>query len=346
MGGFAVCFPTNSTHRANGFDALTSASVPAWSLVPLSSIEELSEAVHGAGLSATQMSRTPVTGSLAFAQNRGVSFTTGIIGSKVSLTGPLSEDKITLGLGLHLPPGTRHWLNDVTSGDVGVFMPGDEHDSIYVAGSLYAVFTLSAETLEQLAAERELVLGAAMLGGSGVYGRRLPAPQLARMRRLFGQVHGGARDRATAGLDPAMCLVDTLISHLARVPRASVGVRDPGGYARIVRRARAFIHDHLGSPLSVELVASAAATSPRTLHRAFRMLLDETPYSYVLKLRLHRIRHDVISDAERAITLTAIANDWGISELGRLSGWYRQLFGELPSATRKKAAESSSVSDV
>ncbi|CAH1690698.1 hypothetical protein CHELA1G11_20745 [Hyphomicrobiales bacterium] len=47
---------------------------------------------------------------------------------------PSRRDKITLGLGIGLPPGTRHWLNDVTSGDIGVFMPGDEHDLLYVRG--------------------------------------------------------------------------------------------------------------------------------------------------------------------------------------------------------------------
>ena len=221
---------------AKGLDDLKRDPLPVWSVLSLSSIEQLSEAVQGAGLSATQMSSTPVSGSLAFAESRGVSFTTGLIDSKVSLTGPLSEDKITLGLGIDLPPGTRHWLNEVGSGDIGVFMPGDEHDSLYVPGSLYAVFTLSAETLEQLAAQRELVLSSAMLGGSGVYGRRLPPAQLAHIKRLFARLHGGGIDGAAGGLDAGTCLVDTLVGHLALRPRASIGVRDPRGHARIVSR--------------------------------------------------------------------------------------------------------------
>jgi hypothetical protein len=40
-----------------------------------------------------------------------------------------------------------------------------------------------------------------------------------------------------------------------------------------------------------------------------------------------------VSDAERACTVALVANRWGISELGRLSGWYRELFGEGPSET-------------
>ncbi|MFK8252898.1 AraC family transcriptional regulator [Ancylobacter terrae] len=311
-----------------------------WSVVRLSSIEDLSEAVHGAGLSATQMSAAPVTGSLAFTESRGIRFSTGMIDSRVSLTGPLSEDWITIGLGIDLPPGTRHWLNDVSSGNVGVFMPGDEHDSLYVPGSLYAVFTLSDEVLEP-AAQRELVLSSRELGGSGVHGRRLAAPQLNLLKRLFRPLHDPAVDRGPAGLDPAAALIEALIDHIGRPPLAVIGLRTPRGYERIVRRARAFIHDNLGSPMSVELIATAAATSPRTLHRAFRERLDETPYSYVLKLRLHRIRYDVISDLERTTTLATIANHWGISELGRLAGWYRELFGELPSQTRERLGRAS-----
>jgi AraC-like DNA-binding protein len=124
-----------------------------------------------------------------------------------------------------------------------------------------------------------------------------------------------------------------------------VGGTDPRGHSRIVARARAFIHANLDTSLSIERIAAAAHTSHRTLHRAFQVVLDETPYSYVLKLRLHRIRHELISDAEAVCTITAVANHWGLSELGRFAAWYRELFGELPSQTlarRNQSIEASS----
>jgi AraC-like DNA-binding protein len=55
-----------------------------------------------------------------------------------------------------------------------------------------------------------------------------------------------------------------------------------------------------------------------------------------MRLRLHRIRHDLASDEERACTVALIANQWGISELGRMARRYRDLFGELPSETLAK----------
>jgi transcriptional regulator GlxA family with amidase domain len=103
---------------------------------------------------------------------------------------------------------------------------------------------------------------------------------------------------------------------------------------RVLSRAHAHSSiAHLDQPLSVEKIASAAATSHRTLHRAFHIVLDETPYSYVLKLRLHRIRHELVTRAEAACTITMVAHRWNITDMGRLAAWYRDLFGELPSQT-------------
>jgi transcriptional regulator GlxA family with amidase domain len=89
--------------------------------------------------------------------------------------------------------------------------------------------------------------------------------------------------------------------------------------------------------MSLDEIASAAYTSRRTLYRAFADILDDTPQTYVRRLRLHRIREDLASDAEKACTITIVANQWGISELGRLAGWYRELFGERPSETLAQA---------
>jgi AraC-like DNA-binding protein len=55
-----------------------------------------------------------------------------------------------------------------------------------------------------------------------------------------------------------------------------------------------------------------------------------------MRQRLHRSRYDLASDEERACTVALIANQWGISELGRMARRYRDLFGEFPSDTLAK----------
>ena len=131
-------------------------------------------------------------------------------------------------------------------------------------------------------------------------------------------------------------LLRALIAHLGRAPRVINRVGRADAPAMIVRRARAYILEHLAEPISPDILAQAALTSRRTLFRAFAEILDDTPQIYVRRLRLHRIRQGLASDEERACTVALIANQWGISELGRMSRQYRDLFGELPSHTLAK----------
>lgn len=49
---------------------------------------------------------------------------------------------VTLGLGVVLAPGTRHWLHEVDSGDIGVFLGSDVHDALYTPRSIHASATL------------------------------------------------------------------------------------------------------------------------------------------------------------------------------------------------------------
>lgn len=302
-----------------------------WTRLPVSRIEDLSNAVRGAGLHATQISAGHLSGSLAFSERNGVFCTSGLINGRVALFGPLSESMITLGIGLRLVPGTRHWFNEVETGNVGVFLPGDEHDSIYAPGSMYAALTLTADRLEQEAAKENLILDGNILGGTGVHARNLAPSVLTGLQSSFQCIH----ERGTSGDCSAVGdeMLSALIAHLARPPHQTNVGRCPVHHGKIVERARAYIHDHLSEPMSVDEIAAAAYASRRTLFRAFEDILDESPRHYVRRLRLHRIRHDLASEAERACTIALIANQWGMSDLGRMSGWYRELFGERPSET-------------
>lgn len=177
--------------------ALTGMAAPvergrgAWTRVSISGIEDLADAVYGAGLAATQMSRAPLHGSLAFAERDSVLYSSGSIDGRVALRGPLSESRVTLGIGLRIAPGSRHWLRDVETGDFGVFMPGDEHDAFYAPGTVYATVTLSIEALEPAGERAGLVVDRRTLGGSGIYPQRLAASTLIDLAMAFDRVHAG-----------------------------------------------------------------------------------------------------------------------------------------------------------
>jgi AraC-like DNA-binding protein len=301
-----------------------------WTRLSISRIEDLSDAIHGAGLEAFQMSRGMLSGNLAHAVHDGVTYNSGHIIGHVAIQGALSQGQVTLGLGIVLPPGSSQWLTETLSGDVGVFFPGDVQDALYEPGSMYATATLSFERLEELAAKIGVTLDQKALQGSGVTKGKLPQPLLQKLQRSFYCLHVGCKQSpATLGRQ----VLDILIDQFGREPRPHLSQINLQKHARIVACAREFIFENLERPLSIDASAASASTTRRTLHRAFAQVLNETPYNYVLKLRLHRIRHELLSDVERRRTITRVANRWGITELGRFSNWYYEHFGELPSQT-------------
>jgi AraC-like DNA-binding protein len=212
----------------------------------------------------------------------------------------------------------------------GSFLPGDEHDALYRPGARYVAATLSLERLEAEAARQDVVLDRRALGGSGIHPSPLDTGALKRLDRRLRVVHAGAHGDAGLGPD----LLAAMVAHCAREPRRGPSTGQRLGHRRILVRARAYIAAHLDEPIAFDALAAAAGASRRTLYRAFLALMEETPSLYVRRLRLHRIRNDLASPEEASTSIVLIAAKWGVGEPGRLAGWYRELFDELPSETR------------
>lgn len=311
-----------------------------WAVVRAERIEAWQDAVLGAGLDATQMSRGPINGSLVFAEKGGVAFSSGRIGGQVSLKGSLSETGVVLGAGLSVSPGSRLWLDEVETGTVAVYLPGDTHESFWRPDSMYASAALSLDRLEELAADHGLVLTAKELEGTGINQRPLDRHKTWLLEGAFRAVHSGRSDGARDGAVLGDYYLDVMIDHLGREPRMSTGPWGARGSSRTVARARDFIEANLRELLTVGMIAKAAQVSKRTLHRAFIAVLDETPQTYVLKLRLNRLRQSVASDAEAACSVALLAEKWGLKPSPRLMRQYLELFGERrPWPARPWAAE-------
>ncbi|MFD3191599.1 helix-turn-helix transcriptional regulator [Sedimentitalea sp. HM32M-2] len=300
----------------------------------LRNIEDLSDAVLGAGLEAVQLSNDPVSGSLTFTQFDGITCSSGHIQGKVLLDGALSEDQVTLGAGLAISPGARHWVHsEIQDGSAALFHPGDGHHALYEADNLYAVVSMPMELLEHLAAEDGVVIDKRALGGTRIDGDVLPRATTAMLRRGFMRLHTHDRVSPIEAKITAEMLLAAVIDHFGHDANHVRQPKSPSAQARVVSESLEFISANLEGPLTIGAIANAAGTSRRSLHRAFAELLGETPGTYIRKLRLNRIRRDIVSDTERAATITILSMQWGISELGRFSGWYREHFGELPSET-------------
>ncbi|MGY4477594.1 helix-turn-helix domain-containing protein [Bradyrhizobium sp. USDA 3364] len=310
---------------------MSAVALETWHRFDISSVDDLRNAVFDAELEAIQLPAGRVHGSLAFAARDGIVFSSGLIHGHALVTGAISGDAMTLGVGLRIGTGSLFWLSHVMDGDVVVILPGGKCDVLFNGTSLYVTATLTAKQLQREAEQEGLVINRSLIRRTGLHAEPIEPDALAALSEQVESLHasGDIRDKR---LEIGRRMLRTLVSHYARLPDRGGGRVRPVGQAMIVRKARDYIRRHLSTAISVDDVASATQTSPRTLFRAFSETLGDTPHHHVRRLRLHRIRRELLSS--NAATVALAAQKWGIpGDMGRLAKDYRDLFGENPSAT-------------
>ena len=101
-----------------------------------------------------------------------------------------------------------------------------------------------------------------------------------------------------------------------------------------MRRALAYLRQHVAESVTLTDLAAAAGVSERTLRRNFPRFIGLSPLAYLRQLRLKAVRDDLL-EGEGAVS--RIATRHGFSHLGRFASAYRDCFGETPSATSRGA---------
>jgi AraC family ethanolamine operon transcriptional activator len=123
--------------------------------------------------------------------------------------------------------------------------------------------------------------------------------------------------------------------------RGIPGIRPVPRY-ELASAALQLVEDNPGARLSVQELAHALGVTRRALEYAFSSALEVSPAHYLRVRRLNRVRCDLHASVNVNVTDTALRHGFG--HLGRFSGQYRQLFGELPSHTRRSASPLSRTS--
>jgi AraC-like DNA-binding protein len=286
-----------------------------------------------------QLSRDAVRGTVMSCRSGEVAVTCTRASGSFEMRGPASTRNLVMSLSLESPVPGMQWMRPAQVGMVGVFLPDVAVDTINRDSFSFAVIDISHDELERRATWLGIDIDPTKIARSGV----LPG-QIAPARRAWLARLGTARQQGQQGhLPPGYHLGDMIVA-AAMAQLGRIGPTDDPmqlrGYHRIVARARDYIDVHLDSPIAIDALVEASYASRRTLYRAFAETLGETPQSYILKLRLNRIREDLATPSEAARTVTIVSNQWGIPELGRLAAYYREQFGELPRETlaRRRAA--------
>lgn len=107
----------------------------------------------------------------------------------------------------------------------------------------------------------------------------------------------------------------------------------PAAAPRFIQRAEAYMEAHCEDPITLEELTTVVGVGARTLQKGFRRYRGITPLQFLKQVRLERVREALRHADPRDDTVSRIALDHGLSQLGRFAAEYRQRFGESPSDT-------------
>ena len=104
-----------------------------------------------------------------------------------------------------------------------------------------------------------------------------------------------------------------------------------------VRRARAYMHEHVTDLRSIAEIAGSVGVTPRTLQNGFRQVFNMTPAEYVRDIRIQAL-HEALLRADPGQSVTEVMQNMGIVNFGRYAQYYRRKIGVAPSVTLRGGA--------
>ena len=95
-----------------------------------------------------------------------------------------------------------------------------------------------------------------------------------------------------------------------------------------LRRAVAFIDEHLDQPITPTQIAEAARVSPRALNETIRRHHDTTLSGYLRRARLAQAHHDLAAaEPHDGQTVSVVAARWGFPSPAHFTALYRDVYG-------------------
>lgn len=212
-----------------------------------------------------------------------------------------------------MTPGTL-----LLGNDGGCFECGHDHGR----GDRCISFDFTADRWHSLAEELKL-------RGNG----RFAVPKVAPRQELE-RLYVDAEDACTSG--DVQALEETGLRLAAAAMFSGDGRALPKLDDRDQKRVADAIHlieQEADAPISLDRLASAAATSPFHFLRVFRQVAGMTPYQFVLRTRLHRAAIRLRTSDEQ---ISLIALDAGFGDLSTFNRRFRKVMGMPPGDYRAR----------
>jgi AraC family transcriptional regulator len=141
------------------------------------------------------------------------------------------------------------------------------------------------------------------------------------------------RDVAKAALVTASALLQAEVERCSSVNGSARGGLAPWQMLRV----RAFIDSNLHRPIYIRHLSAVAQRSPAHFCRKFKLAVGESPHAYVVRRRLERACHLMVTSAS---SLSEIALSVGFSDQAHLCRHFRAAFGQSPASWRREHGNS------
>jgi AraC-like DNA-binding protein len=142
-----------------------------------------------------------------------------------------------------------------------------------------------------------------------------------------------ARPAAAHGLEQA--LIEAMSDCLADIEPVKVTHTQRQREA-VVRSFRELVEEDPSTNLSIPEICARIGVRQRIFRRYCQDQLGVSPKRFLLLRKLHSIRRKLLSAMPGETTVTDVATEFGIWELGRFSIVYKSLFNESPSLTLRR----------
>jgi len=139
----------------------------------------------------------------------------------------------------------------------------------------------------------------------------------------------GEREAAKASLVQATHILQAEIERCSGATGSARG----GLAAWQILRVRSYIESNLHRTIHIRDLSTVARRSPAHFSRKFKLAVGESPHAYVVRRRLERACHLMMSSVE---PLSEIALNVGFSDQAHLCRLFRQAFGQSPASWRRE----------
>lgn len=226
----------------------------------------------------------------------------------------------------------------VEAGELFCFGPGVQSHHRTTGPNEFAILTLDACTFADAAYDltgRELNVASGTL-------LRPPEPLLARLHSLVHSVIpvGETMLQALSSPQPTKSLEGALlqatIACLTHHNTIETGDTRKWQRAAIAKKLGEALEANLDCPLQVLELCRITGLRERTLRKVCQEQMGVSPSRFLALRRLHMARQALLRADSHSTTVTEIATQYGMWELGRFAVAYKLQFGESPSATLRR----------